>query len=66
MRQLQLKVTPWVLKTSKIFAFEPVIVQASKRTLETGACGKPQTMPELAVEVVASLAVTFSKVILFQ
>jgi hypothetical protein len=45
---------------------EPVRVQASNNTLETGASGTPQTIPVLAVEVVASLAVTFSKLTLCQ
>jgi hypothetical protein len=56
-KQLQSKVTPWVLKTSNIF--EPVSVQASKSTLETGACGSPQTIPTFPVPVAAWLAVTF-------
>ena len=36
------------------------------RTLVTGASGSPQRIPVLALEVAASLAVTFSNVTLFQ
>jgi hypothetical protein len=64
MRQLQSKVIPWVLNTSKIF--DPVKVQASNSTFDTGAWGRPQTIPTLAVPVEAWLAVTFLKMMFSQ